>query len=140
MYKTFALTAAILAAALLAPAAAHAQGAAIMSLNSIGTGDLPHADCMRKAKNVIRDAGFEYFDTTSEAVWGRTDSHRDMVSIYCLKSHDVAIFAAASPTGRGSVTGPLVDRLVKSWQDLGDDTDRDRNRNRDRERDRDRDR
>jgi len=38
------------------------------------------------------------------------------------------------------VTGPLVDRLVKSWQDLGDDTDRDRNRNRDRERDRDRDR
>jgi len=140
VYKTFALTAAILAAALLAPAAAHAQGAAIMSLNSIGTGDLPHADCMRKAKNVIRDAGFEYFDTTSEAVWGRTDSHRDMVSIYCLKSHDVAIFAAASPTGRGSVTGPLVDRLVKSWQDLGDDTDRDRNRNRDRERDRDRDR
>jgi hypothetical protein len=140
VYKTSALTAAVLAAALLAPAAAHAQGAAIMSLNSIGTGDLPHADCMRKAKNVIRDAGFEYFDTTSEAVWGRTDSHRDMVSIYCLKSHDVAIFAAASPTGRGSVTGPLVDRLVKSWQDLGDDTDRDRNRNRDRERDRDRDR
>ena len=65
MYKTSALTAAVLAAALLAPAAAHAQGAAIMSLNSIGTGDLPHADCMRKAKNVIRDAGFEYFDTTS---------------------------------------------------------------------------
>ena len=136
MYKTSALTAAVLAAALLAPAAAHAQGAAIMSLNSIGTGDLPHADCMRKAKNVIRDAGFEYFDTTSEAVWGRTDSHRDMVSIYCLKSHDVAIFAAASPTGRGSVTGPLVDRLVKSWQDLGDDTDRDRDRDRNRNRDR----
>jgi hypothetical protein len=136
VYKTFALTAAILAAALLAPAAAHAQGAAIMSLNSIGTGDLPHADCMRKAKNVIRDAGFEYFDTTSEAVWGRTDSHRDMVSIYCLKSHDVAIFAAASPTGRGSVTGPLVDRLVKSWQDRDDDGDRDRDRDRNRNRDR----
>lgn len=136
MYKTSALTAAVLAAALLAPAAAHAQGAAIMSLNSIGTGDLPHADCMRKAKNVIRDAGFEYFDTTSEAVWGRTDSHRDMVSIYCLKSHDVAIFAAASPTGRGSVTGPLVDRLVKSWQDRDDDGDRDRDRDRDRNRDR----
>lgn len=136
MYKTSALTAAVLAAALLAPAAAHAQGAAIMSLNSIGTGDLPHADCMRKAKNVIRDAGFEYFDTTSEAVWGRTDSHRDMVSIYCLKSHDVAIFAAASPTGRGSVTGPLVDRLVKSWQDMADDGDRDRDRDRNRNRDR----
>jgi hypothetical protein len=136
VYKTFALTAAVLAAALLAPAAAHAQGAAIMSLNSIGTGDLPHADCMRKAKNVIRDAGFEYFDTTSEAVWGRTDSHRDMVSIYCLKSHDVAIFAAASPTGRGSVTGPLVDRLVKSWQDRDDDGDRDRDRDRNRNRDR----
>ena len=136
MYKTSALTAAVLAAALLAPAAAHAQGAAIMSLNSIGTGDLPHADCMRKAKNVIRDAGFEYFDTTSEAVWGRTDSHRDMVSIYCLKSHDVAIFAAASPTGRGSVTGPLVDRLVKSWQDMADDSDRDRDRDRNRNRDR----
>ena len=136
MYKTSALTAAVLAAALLAPAAAHAQGAAIMSLNSIGTGDLPHADCMRKAKNVIRDAGFEYFDTTSEAVWGRTDSHRDMVSIYCLKSHDVAIFAAASPTGRGSVTGPLVDRLVKSWQDRDDDGDRDRDRDRDRNRNR----
>lgn len=134
MYKTSALTAAVLAAALLAPAAAHAQGAAIMSLNSIGTGDLPHADCMRKAKNVIRDAGFEYFDTTSEAVWGRTDSHRDMVSIYCLKSHDVAIFAAASPTGRGSVTGPLVDRLVKSWQDRDDDGDRDRDRDRNRNR------
>jgi hypothetical protein len=136
VYKTSALTAAVLAAALLAPAAAHAQGAAIMSLNSIGTGDLPHADCMRKAKNVIRDAGFEYFDTTSEAVWGRTDSHRDMVSIYCLKSHDVAIFAAASPTGRGSVTGPLVDRLVKSWQDRDDDGDRDRDRDRNRNRDR----
>jgi hypothetical protein len=136
VYKTSALTAAVLAAALLAPAAAHAQGAAIMSLNSIGTGDLPHADCMRKAKNVIRDAGFEYFDTTSEAVWGRTDSHRDMVSIYCLKSHDVAIFAAASPTGRGSVTGPLVDRLVKSWQDMADDGDRDRDRDRNRNRDR----
>jgi len=136
VYKTSALTAAVLAAALLAPAAAHAQGAAIMSLNSIGTGDLPHADCMRKAKNVIRDAGFEYFDTTSEAVWGRTDSHRDMVSIYCLKSHDVAIFAAASPTGRGSVTGPLVDRLVKSWQDMADDSDRDRDRDRNRNRDR----
>jgi hypothetical protein len=134
VYKTSALTAAVLAAALLAPAAAHAQGAAIMSLNSIGTGDLPHADCMRKAKNVIRDAGFEYFDTTSEAVWGRTDSHRDMVSIYCLKSHDVAIFAAASPTGRGSVTGPLVDRLVKSWQDRDDDGDRDRDRDRNRDR------
>ena len=136
MYKTSALTVAVLAAALLAPAAAHAQGAAIMSLNSLGTGDLPHADCMRKAKNVIRDAGFEYFDTTSEAVWGRTDSHRDMVSIYCLKSHDVAIFAAASPTGRGSVTGPLVDRLVKSWQDRDDDGDRDRDRDRNRNRDR----
>jgi hypothetical protein len=136
VYKTSALTAAVLAAALLAPATAHAQGAAIMSLNSIGTGDLPHADCMRKAKNVIRDAGFEYFDTTSEAVWGRTDSHRDMVSIYCLKSHDVAIFAAASPTGRGSVTGPLVDRLVKSWQDMADDGDRDRDRDRNRNRDR----
>ena len=136
MHKLSGLVMAAVAALLLAPAAAHAQGAAIMSLNSIGTGDLPHADCMRKAKNVIRDAGFEYFDTTSEAVWGRTDSHRDMVSIYCLKSHDVAIFAAASPTGRGSVTGPLVDRLVKSWQDRDDDGDRDRDRDRNRNRDR----
>ena len=57
-----------------------------------------------------------------------------MVSIYCLKSHDVAIFAAASPTGRGSVTGPLVDRLVKSWQDRDDDGDRDRDRDRNRNR------
>jgi len=96
---------------------ANAQ-AAIMSLNSIGTGDLPHADCMRRAKNTIREAELEYFDTTSEAVWGRTSSHRDMVAVYCLKSHDVAVFVAGSPTGRGSVTAPLVDRLVKAWQDL----------------------
>ena len=48
----------------------------------------------------------------------------------------MAIFAAASPTGRGSVTGPLVDRLVKSWQDMADDGDRDRDRDRNRNRDR----
>jgi hypothetical protein len=109
--------AAVLAAAALAPGKANAQ-AAIMSLNSIGTGDLPHADCMKRARAAIREADLEYFDTTSEAVWGRNSSHRDMVAVYCLKSHDVAVFAAASPTGRGSVTAPLVDRLVKAWQDL----------------------
>lgn len=117
MSRTSLLIAAALSAAALAPGQADAQ-AAIMSLNSIGTADLPHADCMRRAKTAIRDADLEYFDTTSEAVWGRTSSHRDMVAIYCLKSHDVAVFAAGSPTGRGSVTAPLVDRLVKAWQDL----------------------
>lgn len=107
----------MLAAALLAPVRANAQ-AAIMSLNSIGTRDLPHADCMKRARAAIKEAGFDYFDTTTEAVWGRTNNNRDMVSIYCLKTHDVAIFAAGSPTGRGSVSEPLVNRLVKAWQTL----------------------
>ena len=115
----FTCVAAALAAALLISVQAKAQNA-IMSLNSIGTRDLPHADCMKRARSAIKEAGFDYFDTTSEAVWGRTNSNRDMVSIYCLKSHDVAIFAAGSPTGRGSVSEPLVNRLVKAWQKLSD--------------------
>jgi len=115
--RTSLLLAIVVAVVALAPAKAGAQSA-IMSLNSIGTSDLPHADCMKRARAAIREADLEYYDTTSEAVWGRNSSHRDMVAIYCLKSHDVAVFAAASPTGRGSVTAPLVDRLVKAWQDL----------------------
>ncbi len=118
MFIRFSFAAAVLAAAVFAPAHANAQ-AAIMSLNSVSTEDLPQADCMKRGRSAIEDAGFEYFDTTTEAVWGRTNGHRDMVAVYCLKSHDVAVFAASSPTGRGKVTAPLVDRLVESWQKLG---------------------
>jgi len=105
-------------ALLLVSGEAKAQNAAIMSLNSISLGDLDHDGCMKRAKQAIAEAGFEYFDTTSEAVWGRTYSHRDMVSIYCPSTGNIAVFAAGSPTGKGSVTAPLVDRLVEAWQNL----------------------
>jgi len=96
----------------------YAQAAAFMSLNSIATNHLPQQQCMSRAKAAIAAAGFEFFDESLEAVWGRTTSHRDMVAVYCPASHDIALFAAASPTGLGSVTGPLVDRMVEAWQKL----------------------
>jgi hypothetical protein len=113
--RSFAIAAA-LAAVLIASPQAKAQNAAIMSLNSIGLGELSHDNCMKRAKETVAEAGFEYFDTTTEAVWGRTYSHRDMVSVYCPKNGNIAVFAAGSPTGKGSVTAPLVDRLVEAWQ------------------------
>lgn len=107
------------AAAILAAAtftAAPASAGAIMSLNNRVTDDLPHKDCMRRAREAIRDAGFRYHDTTSQAVWGTANNRRDMVAIYCLTTRDIAVFAAASPTGDGKITEPLVDRLTDSWE------------------------
>jgi len=89
---------------------------AIMSLNNRVTDDLSHEACMRRARAAIREAGFRYHDTTSEAVWGTAHDRRDMVAIYCLTTRDVAVFAAASPTGDGKVTAPLVDALTDAWE------------------------
>jgi len=114
---------AIAAAALAAATSlisAPASAGAIMSLNNRSTNDMTHKECMRKARDTIRRAGFQYHDTTSEAVWGLANDRRDMVSIYCPTTRDIAIFVAGSPTGRGSVTEPLVDRLTDIW-----DKDRD---------------
>ena len=108
--------AAALVAALLGPA--QADGVAMMSLNSVATDKLPHADCMTRARAAIEAAGFSYFDTTTEAVWGQANDHRDMVSVYCPKSTFIAVFAAGSPTGQGSVTEPLVNRLIAAWRKL----------------------
>jgi hypothetical protein len=96
-------------------ASAPAGAGAIMTLNNRPTKDLSQDECMRKARTTIRKAGFAYHDTTSEAVWGLANDRRDMVAIYCLKSTPVAVFAGASPTGKGSVTEPLVDRLTDEW-------------------------
>ena len=109
-----ALAAATLAAAATF-AAAPANAGAIMSLNNRSTNDMTHKECMQKARDTIRKAGFRYHDTTSEAVWGLANDRRDMVSIYCPTTRDIAIFVAGSPTGRGAVTEPLVDRLTDIW-------------------------
>jgi hypothetical protein len=114
MLVRISFAAAILAAATLTSAPAHAG--AIMSLNNRVTDDLPHEDCMRRARATIKDAGFRYHDTTSQAVWGTAHDRRDMVAIYCLTTRDIAVFAAASPTGDGKVTEPLVDRLTDAWE------------------------
>lgn len=106
--------AAILAIAAFGPAPA--QAGAIMSLNNRVTDDLSHEACMKRARAAIREAGFRYHDTTSEAVWGTAHDRRDMVAIYCLTTRDVAVFAAASPTGDGKVTAPLVDALTDAWE------------------------
>jgi hypothetical protein len=112
------LHAALLAAAVLAPASAGAQSA-FMSLNSLATGHLPQKQCLSRAKAAMQGAGFGYFDASTEAIWGLTTNRRDMLAIYCPPSHDIVVFAASSPTGNGNVTGPLVERLVEAWQKLG---------------------
>jgi hypothetical protein len=107
-----------LAAALLAPAHARAQ-AAFMSLNSLPTHHLPQKRCLSRAKAALQAAGFAFFDASTEAIWGLTSDHHDMLAIYCPTSNDIVVFAAASPTGNGSSTGPLVERMVEAWQKLG---------------------
>jgi hypothetical protein len=99
-------------AALLAAGYAHAQGP-IMSVNSRVTNNLPQGECMRRAADTLRIADMPQFDTTSSAVWGRTRDGRYMVTIYCLTTRDVAVFAAAGASGK--TTHSLVDRLVDTW-------------------------
>lgn len=96
-------------------ASAPAGAGAIMSVNNITTDKMSHEECMKLAARVVKDAGFRYHDTTSQAVWATANDRRDMVMIYCPTSRDIAIFAAASPTGRGEVTEPLVDRMTEAW-------------------------
>jgi len=113
LLRLSAVAAVLTAFATFAPAPASAG--AIMSLNNRATNDMSHEECMRKAAAAIRRAGFKYHDTTSEAVWGLANNSRDMVAIYCPTTRDIAIFVAGSPTGRGAVTEPLVDRLTDEW-------------------------
>ena len=109
-------SAALVAAFVLAHGPAHA--AAIMTLNNRVTKDLTHADCMKRARSAISRAGLQYYDTTDEAVWGMANGRRDMVAVYCLTTADVVVFAAASPTGQGKVTEPLVNRVIDAWEAL----------------------
>ena len=121
LLRLSAVAAVLTAFATFAPAPASAG--AIMSLNNRVTNDMSHeewvderaVEWLRKAAAAIRRAGFKYHDTTSEAVWGLANNSRDMVAIYCPTTRDIAIFVAGSPTGRGAVTEPLVDRLTDEW-------------------------
>ena len=107
------LAAALLAAPFLAvPAAAQS----IMTLNHIVTDNMPHAECMSRANRTLQAAGLLYHDTTSEAVWGLSQDRQYMVSIYCLKTRDVAVFAATG--AEGSITGSLVTSMTNAWQGL----------------------
>ena len=114
------LTAAAAVLAATAFVSAPANAGAIMTLNNRPLSDMSQSECMRRAARIIRSAGFRYHDTTSEAVWGTAHERRDMVSIYCPKSREIAIFVAASPTGEGSVTEPLVNRLTDAWDNRDD--------------------
>jgi len=72
---------------------------------------------MSRAGRTITAAGLLYHDTTSEAQSGLTQDRLYMVSIYCLTTRDVAVFAATG--AEGSVTGPLITRMLNAWRDLG---------------------
>ena len=107
-----------LAAALVAlPAlAAPAAAQSIMSLNHVVTNSMPHAECMDRANRTLSAAGLRYHDTTSEAQWGLSQDGQYMVSIYCLKTRDIAVFAATG--AQGAVTGSLITRMINAWQGL----------------------
>jgi hypothetical protein len=108
----------IAVALLAAPlAAAPAAAQSIMSLNHVVTANMPHATCMARANRTLSAAQLRYHDTTSEAVWGLSQDGQYMVSIYCLKTRDVAVFAATG--AQGSVTGSLITRMINAWQGLG---------------------
>lgn len=97
---------------LAAPAAAQS----IMTLNHIVTDNMPHAECMSRASRTIQAAGLLYHDTTSEALWGLSQDRLYMVAIYCLRTRDVAVFAATG--AEGSITGSLVTSMTNAWQGL----------------------
>ena len=99
--------------ALLAPAPASAQAA--MSFNHFVTDDLPHAQCMAKARTTMRKARLSLLEPTSEAVWAETSDRNKLASIYCLKSRDVAVVSVAGK--RVSETRPILDRLMSAWRD-----------------------
>lgn len=93
-----------------------ANAGAIMTLNNRPISDMSNKECMRRAASTIKKAGFRYHDTTAEAVWGLANDRRDMVAIYCPKSTPtIAVFVSASPTGKGAVTEPLVDKMTDEW-------------------------
>ena len=104
----------LLAAVAFVPAPASAG--AIMSVNNRSLDDVSTEQCLRRARATIKSAGFKYHDATSQAIWGLANDGRDMVVIYC-PTREIAIFVAASPTGKGSVTEPLVNRLTDAWSD-----------------------
>lgn len=100
-------------AALLAPAPASAQAA--MSFNHYVTDEMPHAQCMAKARTVMRKARLSLLEPTSEAIWAETSDRNKLASIYCLKSRDVAIITVAGK--RITETRPILDRLMSAWRD-----------------------
>jgi hypothetical protein len=100
-------------AALLALAPASAQAA--MSFNHFVTDDLPHAQCMAKARTTMRKARLSLLEPTSEAVWAETSDRNKLAAIYCLKTRDVAVVTVAGK--RTSETRPILDRLMSAWRD-----------------------
>ena len=112
MFIRSAGAAVVFAMAWFAAGQANAQSP-IMSVNHIVTNNLPHYECMRRASYTLRLADTPQFDTTSEAVWGRTRDGRYMVTIYCLTTRDVAMIAAAG--ANGNITSNLVDGLIAAW-------------------------
>jgi hypothetical protein len=104
---------ALVVAGALFPAPVLAQSA--LSINHYVTDDMPHDQCMDRARRVIREAGLSSLPKTSEAMWGETSDRRVLASIYCLKTRDVAVIAVAGR--RLDDTRPILQRLMKTWGD-----------------------
>lgn len=105
------LLAAAAVAAALVPGSALAQAA--LSLNHIVHG-LPHATCMQRAGNVMRESGLQPLPNTSQAVWGETPDRRVLAAIYCLPTRDVAVFSIAG--GSLDQTRPQLENLLRLWR------------------------
>jgi hypothetical protein len=104
---------ALAVAGVLVPAPVHAQSA--LSMNHFVTDDMPHEDCMAKARRVMRAARLQMLSPTSETIWAETSNRNTLAAIYCLKSRDIALFAVAGR--RLDDTRPVLNRMVDAWRD-----------------------
>jgi hypothetical protein len=104
---------ALAVAGVLIPAPVQAQSA--LSMNHFVTDDMPHEDCMSKARRTMRSAKLSLLSPTSETVWGESANRNTLAAIYCLKSRDVALFAVSGR--RLDDTRPVLNRMLDAWKD-----------------------
>ncbi len=91
---------------------------------------LDYSQCIKKAKKVLREEGFESGlgnDSAAEAAqmkdgsgaaWGRQEAEPYTASIRCVPKARVVFFVVAGPTGPESLTWTYIRGLSDSFADL----------------------
>jgi hypothetical protein len=74
-------------------------------------------ECLRRAEQVMRNAGLIRVERVSRSVFGDTPDYQNQLAIRCVSDKQMAFFVGAGREGKADITDGWIDRLVKSFQE-----------------------